>query len=158
MQPVFLVEKEIIRTTTTRWPFWRWINYCHRTWSWTWNAMFFFGVSARNNFFFFFHFKNHAVIRYITRYILCLFNLNIFQVVIPWCSPVSIRALLCVNPFTPDLELSQVNGTLFPRQSSSTPTMVSTLRSLARHISKATTQFESKPDTGKYICDKIKLN
>lgn len=24
---------------------WRWINYCHRTWSWTWNAMFFFGVS-----------------------------------------------------------------------------------------------------------------
>ncbi|XP_073996983.1 uncharacterized protein isoform X2 [Rhodnius prolixus] len=111
-QPVFLVEKEIIRTTTTRWPFWRWINYCHRTWSWTWNAMFFFGV------------------------------------VIPWCSPVSIRALLCVNPFTPDLELSQVNGTLFPRQSSSTPTMVSTLRSLARHISKATTQFESKPDTG----------
>uniref|UniRef100_T1H7N8 Uncharacterized protein n=1 Tax=Rhodnius prolixus TaxID=13249 RepID=T1H7N8_RHOPR len=70
------------------------------------------------------------------------------EVVIPWCSPVSIRALLCVNPFTPDLELSQVNGTLFPRQSSSTPTMVSTLRSLARHISKATTQFESKPDTG----------
>ncbi|KAL1116016.1 hypothetical protein AAG570_005511 [Ranatra chinensis] len=111
-QPVFLVEKEIVRTTTTRWPLWRWINYCHRTWSWTWNAMFFFGV------------------------------------VIPWCSPVSIRALLCINPFTPDLELSQVNGTLFPRQSSSTPTMLSTLRTLARHISKATTQFESKPDTG----------
>ncbi|XP_014240941.1 uncharacterized protein LOC106661805 isoform X2 [Cimex lectularius] len=111
-QPVFLVEKEIIRTTTTRWPLWRWINYCHRTWSWTWNAMFFFGV------------------------------------VIPWCSPVGIRALLCIQPFTPDLELSQVNGTLFPRQSSSTPTMISTLRSLARHISKATTQFESKPDTG----------
>lgn len=111
-QPVFLVEKEIVRTTTTRWPLWRWINYCHRTWSWTWNAMFFFGV------------------------------------VIPWCSPVSIRALLCTNPFTPDLELSQVNGTLFPRQSSSTPTMLSTLRALARHISKATTQFESKPDTG----------
>jgi hypothetical protein len=44
-QPVFLVEKEVVRTTTTRWPMWRWINYCHRTWSWTWNAMFFFGVS-----------------------------------------------------------------------------------------------------------------
>ncbi|BET01876.1 Hypothetical protein NTJ_14694 [Nesidiocoris tenuis] len=111
-QPVFLVEKEIIRTTTTRWPFWRWINYCHRTWSWTWNAMFFFGV------------------------------------VIPWCSPVSVRALFCISPFTPDLELSQVNGTLFPRQSSSTATMIYTLRTLARHISKATTQFESKPDTG----------
>lgn len=43
-QPVFLVEKEIVRVTTTRWPLWRWINYCHRTWSWTWNAMFLFGV------------------------------------------------------------------------------------------------------------------
>lgn len=29
-QPVFLVEKEVSRTTTTRWPMWRWINYCHR--------------------------------------------------------------------------------------------------------------------------------
>ncbi|XP_075230474.1 uncharacterized protein LOC142329675 isoform X3 [Lycorma delicatula] len=111
-QPVFLVEKEIVRTTTTRWPLWRWINYCHRTWSWTWNAMFFFGV------------------------------------VIPWCSPVSLRALLCVTPFTPDLELSQVNGTLFPRKSSLTPTLASRLLTLWRHISKSRTHFETKPDTG----------
>lgn len=111
-QPVFLVEKEVIRSTTTRWPMWRWINYCHRTWSWTWNAMFFFGV------------------------------------VIPWCSPVSLRALLCVSPFTPDLELSQVNGTLFPRKSSLTPTLASRLLTLWRHISKSRTHFETKPDTG----------
>ncbi|KAJ8933549.1 hypothetical protein NQ318_002807 [Aromia moschata] len=43
-QPVFLVEKEIVRTTTTRWPLWRIFNYFHRTWCWTWNAMFFFGI------------------------------------------------------------------------------------------------------------------
>ncbi|XP_046659884.1 uncharacterized protein LOC124353884 isoform X2 [Homalodisca vitripennis] len=111
-QPVFLVEKEVERTTTTRWPLWRWINYCLRTWTWSWNAMFFFGV------------------------------------VIPWCSPVSLRALLCLAPFTPDLELSQVNGTLFPRKSSLTPSLASRLLSLWRHISKSRTHFETKPDTG----------
>lgn len=111
-QPVFLVEKEQVRTTTTRWPMWRWINYCHRTWSWTWNAMFFFGV------------------------------------ILPWCSPLSLRALFCAEPFMPDLELSQVNGTLFPRKSSLTPTLCSRLLLLWRHISKSRTHFETKPDTG----------
>ncbi|CAG5093782.1 Protein of unknown function [Cotesia congregata] len=68
-QPVFLVEREICHTTTTRWPMWRWINYIARTWCWTWNAMFLFGVA------------------------------------VPWCSRVSLRALLLVEPFTPDLEM-----------------------------------------------------
>lgn len=111
-QPVFLVEKEVVRTTSTRWPLWRWANYCHRTWSWTWNAMFFFGV------------------------------------VVPWCSPVGLRALFCTEPFMPDLELSQVNGTLFPRKSSITPTLCSRLLALWRHISKSRTHFETEPDTG----------
>ncbi|XP_022916271.2 uncharacterized protein [Onthophagus taurus] len=111
-QPVFLVEKEIVRTTTTRWPLWRVFNYFHRSWCWTWNAMFFFGV------------------------------------VLPWCSPVGLRALLCVKPFMPDLELSQVNGTLFPRKSSLTSTLCSRLVNLWRHISKSRTHFETKPDTG----------
>jgi hypothetical protein len=111
-QPVFLVEKEIVRTTTTRWPLWRVFNYFHRTWCWTWNAMFFFGI------------------------------------VLPWCSPVGLRALLCIEPFMPDLELSQVNGTLFPRKSSLTSTLCSRLISLWRHISKSRTHFETKPDTG----------
>ncbi|KAK9888177.1 hypothetical protein WA026_000446 [Henosepilachna vigintioctopunctata] len=111
-QPVFLVEKEVVHTTTTRWPMWRIFNYFHRTWCWTWNAMFFFGI------------------------------------VLPWCSPVGFRALLNIEPFMPDLELSQVNGTLFPRKSSLTPTLTSRLISLWRHISKSRTHFETKPDTG----------
>lgn len=32
----------------------------------------------------------------------------LFGVVIPWCSPVSLRALFFMEPFMPDLELSQV--------------------------------------------------
>lgn len=102
----------MVRTTTTRWPLWRVFNYFHRTWCWTWNAMFFFGI------------------------------------VLPWCSPVGIRALFCIEPFMPDLELSQVNGTLFPRKSSLTSTLASRLISLWRHISKSRTHFETKPDTG----------
>ena len=65
------------------------------------------------------------------------------------CSPVSIRALLLVQPFTPDLELSQLNGTLFPRKSSQMPTLCSRLIALWRHISKSRTHFETEPDTGK---------
>ncbi|KAI8129847.1 hypothetical protein CVS40_1285 [Lucilia cuprina] len=43
-QPVFLVEKEIVRTTSTRWPFWRLLNLMQRTWCWTWNMMFLLGI------------------------------------------------------------------------------------------------------------------
>ncbi|XP_063981609.1 uncharacterized protein LOC135164835 isoform X2 [Diachasmimorpha longicaudata] len=111
-QPVFLVERELVHTTTTRWPMWRWINYIARTWCWTWNAMFLFGVA------------------------------------VPWCSRVSLRSLLLIKPFTPDLELSQLNGTLFPRKSSQTPTLCSRLIALWRHISKSRTHFETEPDTG----------
>ncbi|KAB0793481.1 hypothetical protein PPYR_13101 [Photinus pyralis] len=111
-QPVFLVEKETVRTTTTRWPLWRIFNYFHRTWCWTWNAVFFFGI------------------------------------ILPWCSPIGLRALFCIEPFMPDLELSQVNGTLFPRKSSLTETLTSRLITLWRHISKSRTYFETKPDTG----------
>ncbi|XP_042900994.1 uncharacterized protein [Parasteatoda tepidariorum] len=111
-QPVFLVEKQRLHTTTTRSPFWRWINYCYRTYSWMWNAMFIFGV------------------------------------IIPWCSPVSLRALFCIRPFIPDLEISQIDGTLYPRKSSITNTLCSRLILLWRHISKSRTEFESRPDTG----------
>lgn len=111
-QPVFLVEKDIIRTTTTRWPLWRVMNLVHRTWTWTWNMIFLLGI------------------------------------IVPWCSPLGLRALFCVKPFMPDLELSQVNGTLFPRKTSITQTMVSRLIELWRHISKSRTKFETEPDTG----------
>ena len=42
-QPIFLVEKEITRMTTTRWPMWRLLNFFQRTWTWTWNIMFLLG-------------------------------------------------------------------------------------------------------------------
>lgn len=111
-QPVFLVEKDRIRTTTTRWPLWRLLNFFQRTWTWTWNTIFLLGI------------------------------------IVPWCSPLGLRALFCLKPFMPDLELSQVNGTLFPRKTSITPTMTSRLIELWRHISKSRTKFESEPDTG----------
>ncbi|SPP84378.1 uncharacterized protein LOC117586652 isoform X1 [Drosophila guanche] len=111
-QPVFLVEKEIIRTTSTRWPFWRLLNMLQRIWCWSWNMMFLLGI------------------------------------LVPWCSPLGLRALCYVKPFMPDLELSQINGTLFPRKTSITQTMASRLIELWRHISKSRTHFETEPDTG----------
>ncbi|GBP39871.1 Mariner Mos1 transposase [Eumeta japonica] len=111
-QPVFLVDKERVRTTTTRWPAWRLANLAHRAWCWSWNMMFLLGV------------------------------------VVPWCSPLSLRTLLCMKPFVPDYELSQVNGTLFPKRSSETQSMWSRLLALWRHVSKERTRFETEPDTG----------
>lgn len=61
----------------------------------------------------------------------------------------SVRSLFYSESFYPDLELSQVNGTLFPRKSSLTSTLLSRLNLLWRHISKSRTHFETKPDTGK---------
>lgn len=111
-QPVFLVERETNRTTSTRWPLWRLLNLMCRIWCWTWNMMFVLGVC------------------------------------VPWASSLGLRALFSVRPFMPDLELSQVNGTLFPRKTSVTPTLASRLIELWRHISKSRSHFESKPDTG----------
>ncbi|XP_053607387.1 uncharacterized protein LOC128673516 isoform X2 [Plodia interpunctella] len=111
-QPVFLVDREVVRSTTTRWPGWRLLNLAHRTWCWSWNMMFLLGI------------------------------------LIPWCSPLSLRTLICVKPIVPELELSQVNGTLFPKRSSETQTMWSRLLTLWRHVSKQRTKFETEPDTG----------
>lgn len=111
-QPVFLVEKEITRTNSTRWPFWRLINLMQRIWCYTWNMMYLLGF------------------------------------VVPWDSCLGFRALFCVKPFMPGLELSQVNGSLFPKKSSITHTLISRLIELWRHISKARTRFETEPDTG----------
>ncbi|XP_046960086.1 uncharacterized protein LOC124530126 [Vanessa cardui] len=72
----------------------------------------------------------------------------VLGVLVPWCSRVSLRTLLCVKPFVPDLEQSQVNGTLFPKRSSEKQTMWSLLLKLWRHVSKERTRFETEPDTG----------
>ena len=91
-------------------PFWRWTNFCYRTWSWTLNFLF------------------------------------LFLIVVPWCSPVSFRALFSVHPFLPDYEVSQLNGSLHKKPSSLTQTLVSRLKNLWRHISKRRTDFEAMPD------------
>lgn len=43
-QPVFLLQRETLRTTSTRWPLWRLVNMAMRMWCWTWNMMFVLGV------------------------------------------------------------------------------------------------------------------
>lgn len=111
-RPSYVLEKQAVRLTSTRYPFWRWGNYALRTFSHTCNAMFLLGV------------------------------------VIPWCSPLSLRSLVLPRPFASDYEVDQEDGSLRPRKSSSTPTLCSRLRSLWRHISKSRTDFESQPDTG----------
>lgn len=40
----YTVEKQTTHTTSTWYPFWRWTNFIHRNWVWTWNAMFYFAV------------------------------------------------------------------------------------------------------------------
>lgn len=72
----------------------------------------------------------------------------LFGIIFPIDSPLGLRALFCIKPFMPELELSQINGTLFPRKSSITHTLVSILIELWRHVSKARTRFEIEPDTG----------
>ncbi|CAG5132948.1 unnamed protein product, partial [Candidula unifasciata] len=108
----FSVQKSIERGTSTRYPFWRWWNFLQRTWSYTWNLMYFFGI------------------------------------VIPWCSPVSFRALLWPSSFVPDLDQSQHDGSLFPRESSRTQSLLSRLRALFSNITSSRAQFEAAPDTG----------
>jgi len=69
-----------------------------------------------------------------------------FLVVIPWCSPFSIRSLLYLDPFYPDFEVSQLDGSLHKKASSATETLHSRVRNLWRHISKCRSDFEASPD------------
>ena len=111
-RPVYLVERDHIIHNSSRNPFWRWTNFCYRTWSWTLNFLFFF--------------------------LICL----------PWCSSFSLRALFYINPFLPDYEVSQLNGSLHKKPSSWTRTLASRLIDLWRHISKSRRDFEAEPDRG----------
>lgn len=111
-RPVYLVQKETILHNSSKNPFWRWTNFCYRTWSWMLNFLFF------------------------------------FSIVLPWCSPFSLRALFYLNPFLPDYEVSQLNGSLHKKPSSITQTLASRITDLWRHISKSRTDFEAKPDRG----------
>lgn len=111
-EPSFTVEKTIVHKTSTRMPFWRWVNYCYRTLTWTWNAMFFLGM------------------------------------MIPYCSPVSLRALFSPTPFMANLKLNPVNGTLCPDPRSRVKTLVFRLHDLWSHVRRARHDFENEPETG----------
>ena len=43
-KPVYLLQKEVVVTTSSSRMGWRWTNFWHRTHSWTWNALFIFAV------------------------------------------------------------------------------------------------------------------
>ncbi|ESO83920.1 hypothetical protein LOTGIDRAFT_108137 [Lottia gigantea] len=71
-----------------------------------------------------------------------------FGIVIPWCSPISLRALFLPKSFTPDYQLSQFTGALHPCESSRTQTLTSRLQLLWQHVRKSRKDFEEAPDTG----------
>uniref|UniRef100_A0A2C9LAC5 Uncharacterized protein n=1 Tax=Biomphalaria glabrata TaxID=6526 RepID=A0A2C9LAC5_BIOGL len=106
----FTVQKQISRVTSTRYPFWRWWNFLHRSWSFTWNLIYLFGV------------------------------------IIPWCSPFGLRALIWPTAFVPDLEQSRFDGSLYPRMSSKTHTLLSRLRALWSNVKVSRDNFEAAPD------------
>lgn len=118
------MRKHITHKTSTRLPFWRWINFLHRTWAWSWNAMFFFGVTTLCvaaldivilvSVSTFYH-SRPLIDQLLTANststgVICI-SCDL-QVVIPWCSPLSFRALFCSHPFMAQLELNAVNVSL----------------------------------------------
>ena len=74
--------------------------------------------------------------------------LFLFSIVLPWCSPFSLRSLFYFHPFLADYEVSQLNGSLHKKPSSLTQTLASRLQELWRSVSKSRTDFEAKPDRG----------
>ncbi|XP_045212309.2 uncharacterized protein LOC123563530 [Mercenaria mercenaria] len=108
----YYLNKNTNHKTSTRYPLWRWYNYLQRTWAWTWNSIFFFGV------------------------------------IIPWCSPLSLRALFFINEFRPNKEIFQQDGKLYPDHNSTTHTLISRLSALWESVRKSRKSFESSPDRG----------
>jgi len=71
-----------------------------------------------------------------------------YLVIIPWCSALSFRSLLCLEPFYPDLEVSQKDGSLHKKESSKTETIFSRVKAIWNHVAEARARFESQPDRG----------
>ncbi|KAK3789575.1 hypothetical protein RRG08_016254 [Elysia crispata] len=69
-------------------------------------------------------------------------------ILVPLCSSLGLRALFWPTAFIPDLELSQTDGSFYPRQSSRTHTLVSRLRALWANVASSRAAFEAAPDTG----------
>ncbi|XP_059139647.1 uncharacterized protein LOC131927817 [Physella acuta] len=71
-----------------------------------------------------------------------------FGIIIPWCSPVGLRALFWPTAFVPDLTQSQFDGSLYPLVSSTTHSLLSRLWSLWANVKESRAQFEAAPDRG----------
>ena len=68
--------------------------------------------------------------------------------VIPWCSPLSLRALIYSEPFYPDYILDNKSGVIKKDRNSRTKTVRSRIDDLWTHVQERRKDFESKPDTG----------
>jgi hypothetical protein len=75
-------------------------------------------------------------------------TLFFFAIVIPWCTPFSLRALGYIEPFYPQWILDTKNGTIKKDRNSKTQTIMSRINSLWNHVRESRKKFESKPDTG----------
>lgn len=71
-----------------------------------------------------------------------------FLLVIPFCSPLGLRALVNPVPFFPSWTVDQETGILHPDPSYKVHSFVSRLRALWRHIAKSRANFEAAPDRG----------
>ena len=71
-----------------------------------------------------------------------------FGIVLPWCTPFSLRALLYSEPFYPQYILDRKTGVIKKDRKSKTHTVLSRINVLWSHIAQARKDFESKPDTG----------
>ena len=71
-----------------------------------------------------------------------------FGVVLPWCTPFSLRALFYAEPFYPQYVLDPKTGVIRKDRASKTKTVRSRINDLWSHIAQSRKDFESKPDTG----------
>lgn len=75
-------------------------------------------------------------------------TLFFFGVVVPWCTPLSLRALIYEQPFYPQYILDAKTGVIKKDRASKTHTIMSRISILWSHIRQERKDFESRPDTG----------
>ncbi|CAG0891043.1 unnamed protein product [Darwinula stevensoni] len=115
-EPTYFLEKFRTRTTSSRWLFWRWLNFIHCFYSWTNNAFYFFG------------------------YVIPWTSPISLQALIsaePFMADYELSQA--------SSSLKMVNGSLCPQPSSTRQTLQSQLRLLWKHVSHERTSFKSKP-------------
>lgn len=69
-------------------------------------------------------------------------------VLIPFCSPVSFKALLSPSAFVPGKKIDGSRGNLVPDESTRTRSVMSRISDLWNHVRRCRNDFENTPDTG----------